>query len=239
MTAPRVAARPRRGLARPFEDRTATDTEVASEPESLGSGAASAIGLLGGTFDPPHVGHLWLATLAADQLGLGRVLLVPAGQPPHKAGRPLSSAADRLRMTRLAIGDDPLMELSGIELERPGPSYTIETVEELLRTYGDRTRLVLLMASDTLAGIDAWREPDRLLSLVEWAIGTRPGTPLPSRAELQERFGAAADRIHLLDGPSLDVSSSQIRRRVAAGRAIRYLVPRAVEELIVDRGLYR
>jgi nicotinate-nucleotide adenylyltransferase len=197
------------------------------------------LGVLGGTFDPPHVGHLWLATLAADALGLDRVLFMPAAQPPHKGGRLVSRATERLLMTRLAIAGDPTFELCAIEMERDGPSYTIDSVAELERMYGPETRLVLIMAADSLEQIDTWREPDRLLERVEWAVGPRPGIELPDRAALEARFGPGASRIHLLAGPSLDVSSSEIRRRVAAGLAIRYLVPRGVEELIADRGLYR
>ena len=197
------------------------------------------IGILGGTFDPPHIGHLWLATLAADALGLSRVLLMPAARPPHKGGVLVSNAADRVMMTRLAIAGDPLLDLSLIEMERPGPSYTLDSLVELRDSLGEGVSLVLIMAADSLAEIDTWREPDRLLELAEWAVGPRPGTELPERQALRERFGQAESRIHLLDGPSLDLSSSEIRRRVAAGRSIRYLVPRAVEELIADRGLYR
>ncbi len=197
------------------------------------------IGILGGTFDPPHVGHLWLATLAADAIGLDRVLFMPAAQPPHKGGQLVTKASDRLLMTRLAIAADDLFELTLIEMERPGPSYTIDSVDELLRTYGADSTLYLLMAADSLAEIDTWREPDALLERIEWVVGPRPGSDLPDRAALEDRFAANASRIHLLFGPSLEVSSSEIRRRVAAGHAIRYLVPRGVEELIVERGLYR
>jgi nicotinate-nucleotide adenylyltransferase len=195
--------------------------------------------VLGGTFDPPHVGHLWLATLAADAIGLDRVLFMPAAQPPHKGGQLVTRATDRLLMTRLAIAGNPVFELCTIEMERPGPSYTIDSIIELESLYGADARLVLLMAADSLAQIDTWREPDRLLELVEWAVGPRPGSPLPERSALEVRFGELASRIHLLTGPSLDLSSSEIRRRVAAGHAIRYLVPRGVEELITERGLYR
>jgi nicotinate-nucleotide adenylyltransferase len=197
------------------------------------------IGILGGTFDPPHVGHLWLATLAADHIGLDRVLFMPAAQPPHKGGRLVTRASDRLLMTRLAIAGDALFDITLIEMERPGPSYTIDSVDELLRTYGGETRLYLLMASDSLNSIDTWREPDALLQRIEWVVGPRPGSAVPERATLEHRFGPDASRIHLLSGPSLDISSSDIRRRVAAGHAIRYLVPRGVEELITERGLYR
>jgi len=202
------------------------------------------IGVLGGTFDPPHVGHLWLATLAADALGLERVLFMPAAQPPHKQGHPVSRAEDRLAMTRDAIAGDPLFELCEIEMERPGPSYTVDSLEQLLGSGGPLaaygpSNVVLVMAADSLAQIDTWREPDRILSLAEWAVGPRPGTGMPERETLERRFGPSASRIHLLTGPGLDVSASEIRERVAAGRAIRYLVPAAVEELITDRSLYR
>ena len=197
------------------------------------------LGVLGGTFDPPHVGHLWLGAMAADALGLERVLFVPAAQPPHKRGQVVTRASDRMLMTRLAIATDPNFELCGIELERPGPSYTIDTIDELEQLYGAEAKLHLVMAADSLNSIDSWREPDRLLERIEWVVGPRPGNPLPDRSALVGRFGAHAARIHLLDGPSLDVSSTDIRRRVAAGHTIRYLVPRGVEELIVERGLYR
>jgi nicotinate-nucleotide adenylyltransferase len=124
-------------------------------------------------------------------------------------------------------------------MERPGPSFTIDTVAALEERHGPETQLYLVMASDSLDQIDTWREPDRLLERIEWIVGPRPGMSLPDRPTLEERFGTGAERIHLLTGPSLDVSSSDIRSRVAAGHAIRYLVPRGVEELIVDRGLYR
>lgn len=197
------------------------------------------VGILGGTFDPPHIGHLWLATLAVDGLGLDHVLLMPAARPPHKGASTISNAADRVMMTRLAIGGDPALDLSLVEMERPGPSYTVDSLAQLRTHLGDDVGLVLIMAADSFAEIGTWREPDRLLELAEWAVGPRPGTSMPDRDSLRERFGPRASRIHLLDGPSLDVSSSGIRARVAAGRPIRYLVPRAVEELIASRGLYR
>jgi nicotinate-nucleotide adenylyltransferase len=224
--------------------KAVTRASARSAPDPTGrrqpaDGTARRVGVLGGTFDPPHIGHLWLATLAADQVGLDRVLLMPAARPPHKGTARVGNAADRVLMTRLAISGDPLLEVTLIEMERPGPSYTVDSIAELLAAYGPETQLVLLMASDQLAVIDTWRQPDRLLDLAEWAVAPRPGSPMLERAALVERFGPAASRIHLLHGPMLDVSSTEIRRRVAAGRSIRYLVPRAVEELIADRGLYR
>lgn len=213
-------------------------TAPASEPATSGA-QRRRIGVLGGTFDPPHVGHLWLATLAADAMELERVLFMPAAQPPHKPHDGVSRATDRLLMTRLAIAPDPMLELTAIEMERPGPSYTIDSVAELQDLHGPDVQLYLVMAADSLEQIDTWREPDALLERIEWIVGPRPGAPLPDRSALEDRFGAGASRIHVLGGPSLDVSSSEVRRRVAAGHAIRYLVPRGVEELITDRGLYR
>lgn len=211
----------------------------AAKPEPAGGKIdPERIGILGGTFDPPHVGHLWLATLAADELHLDRVLFMPAAQPPHKRRAAMSSITERLLMTRLAISGNDAFELSTVEVGRSGPSFTIDSIQELLRTYVGAS-LFLLMAADSLARIDTWREPDRLLSLIEWAVGPRPGAKAADAAQLRERFGEAASRIHLLSGPSLDVSATEVRRRVAAGRAIRYLVPQAVEEMILATGLYR
>jgi nicotinate-nucleotide adenylyltransferase len=222
-------------------ESASTEREPTPKPagRSAGDDRRRRVGILGGTFDPPHIGHLWLATLAADCLDLGHVLLMPAARPPHKGRKAVSNAADRVMMTRLAIGGDPGLDLSLVEMERPGPSYTVDSLAQLRTHLGENVSLVLIMAADSFAEIESWREPDRLLELAEWGVGPRPGTPLPQRAELERRFGTAASRIHLLDGPSLDVSSSEIRARVAAGRPIRYLVPRAVEELITARGLYR
>lgn len=215
-------------------------TEADPHPAAPATGqAGERIGVLGGSFDPIHVGHLWLATLAADALQLDRVLLMPAARPPHKPRQRLTNAADRIGMVRLAINGDRRLDVSLIEMRRPGPSYTVDSLVELRATYGEATALFLIMAADTLAQIDGWREPDRILQLAEWAVGPRPGTPLPDPAALRARFGAAAARIHLLSGPSLDVSGSDLRRRVAAGRAIRYLVPEAVASYISQRGLYR
>jgi nicotinate-nucleotide adenylyltransferase len=203
------------------------------------SAGGRRVGLLGGTFDPPHIGHLWLAALAADSLGLDSVLFMPAARPPHKLDAPHSAASDRVEMIRRAIEAEPAFALSTIELGRPGPSFTVDSVDELLAAATARDELILIMAADSFAQTGGWREPKRLLSLVPWAIGPRPGTSLPDRVELRRRFGPDAERIQLLDGPSLDVSATEIRARVAAGLTIRYLVPRAVEELILERGLYR
>jgi nicotinate-nucleotide adenylyltransferase len=223
--------------------RVAAASTPSSAPRAATSGVGedpdeSRIGILGGTFDPPHIGHLWLASLAAEELELERVVFMPAARPPHKRSQRVSAATDRLLMTRLAISGDDRFELSALEMERTGPSFTVDSIDELRRVHGPQARLFLVMAADSLAQIDTWREPDRLLSLVEWAVGPRPGSAV-NRASVAQRFGDAATRIHLLEGPALDVSSTDLRRRVAMGRTIRYLVPRSVEQHIHDRELYR
>lgn len=217
----------------------AEETRAEVLPRREAGAGPSRIGLLGGTFDPPHIGHLVLAASAVEELGLERVIFMPAGVPPHKQGAAVSSATDRLLLTRLAIAGETAFELSALEVERPGVSYTVETVQELARTLGDGVELTLVMASDAFASIETWREPDRLLDLARWAVGPRPGYPLPTREELQRRWGARHARIHLLDAPLIGVSSENLRARVTAGRSIRYLVPRAVEDQIAGRGLYR
>ena len=145
----------------------------------------------------------------------------------------MHSAADRLLMTRLAIAGDDAFELTLIEMERSGPSYTIDSVVELRRLYGDEAELFLLMAADSLAQIDAWRQPDELLERIEWVVGPRPGVALPDRSALEERFGERASRIHLLGGPSLDVSSTADPR--ASGGRARHPLPCAARRRGADR----
>ena len=169
---------------------------------------------------------------------LDRVIFMPAAQPPHKQGRSISPIVDRLLMTRLAIGGNDRFELSTLEVGRPGPSYTVDSVEELRRTYDDAA-LFLVMSVDSLAQIDGWHEPDRLLSLIEWLVGPRPGTPPAGSRALR-----AALRCRSRSDPSAGwpIAGRERHRdpRAGGGRsAIRYLVPQAVEELIVERGLYR
>ena len=126
------------------------------EPDRVEAIRREKLGVLGGTFDPPHIGHLWLATVAADELGLAKVLLVPAANPPHKRRRAISHAADRVLMTRLAVANDPRLDVSLVELEREGPSYTVDTLAELGQRHPDMD-LVLVLAADSLAQIHTWR----------------------------------------------------------------------------------
>lgn len=190
------------------------------------------IGLFGGTFDPVHLGHLRAAENAREALGLDRVALVPSATPPHRA-RPASSADDRLAMARLAAATHPCFEAWDLELRRRGPSYTVDTVSEVLAERpGDE--LVLLVGADTWPEMVTWRDPERLFSLVEVGVAERPGAPLPSVAP---PFPSARG-VRLVDGPSLPISATAIRARVAEGRSIRYLVPDAVAAYVETRRLY-
>jgi nicotinate-nucleotide adenylyltransferase len=186
------------------------------------------LGVFGGTFDPPHVGHLALAEWAREALRLDRVLFVPAGTPPHKRRSDLSSATDRLAMTRLAVRGHPAFEVAGLEARRRGPSFTVDTLRAL-RAAHPGARLVLLIGQDSLAEFETWRDPDAIARLATLAVALRPGARRPR----------ARRRVAWLDNPGLDVSSSAIRARVRAGRSVRYLVPDAVAAHIARRGLYR
>jgi nicotinate-nucleotide adenylyltransferase len=190
--------------------------------------------MFGGTFDPPHVGHLALAEWARERLALDRVVFVPAGRPPHKRGPRLSTAAHRLAMTRLAVRRNPGFEVSAVELERSGPSYTVETLERLRE--GERAWWFLLVGSDSLEELHTWHEPQKVLDLATLAVARRPA----SRADAgPARLSAGLHgRVIELGNPLFEVSSSLVRRRARAGRSIRYLVPDTVAAYIVEHRLY-
>lgn len=193
------------------------------------------LGVLGGSFDPPHLAHLAIASEAFHELHLERVLFVPAAAPPHKDGGARTSAAIRLELTSLAIDDDLCFTASSVEIERD-LVYTTDTLRALGRRYAGHD-LVFIMGSDSLLQLETWHEPDELLSLCTLAVAPRPGDPPAAVAAAAKRWGAG--RVVQLDVPALDLSSSEIRGRVARRRPIRYLVPRRVEEYIVESGLYR
>lgn len=203
--------------------------------------AGTSIGVMGGTFDPIHVGHLAIAEEAREALGLATVLFVPAGLPPHKPGGPVATVDDRVAMVRLAIQANAAFELSLVDVERPGPSYTADTVSLIhsaRRMRGPDLQITLIMSTETLAGLPTWHEPRRLVEQCQIAVVPREAHAAPSRAWLADHFGGLEDRFHLLAGPRLGISSTAIRDRVAAGRSIRYLVPDAVERHIADHHLY-
>ena len=200
------------------------------------------VGVFGGTFDPIHLAHLAVAEEAAETLGLERVLFIPAGIPPHKPGRVITAPDHRLAMVELAIAGNDRFAVDRVELEREGPSYTVDTLEALhgART-GDRPspELTLILSADAFLDLMTWRQPRRILELARVAVAPRDGYPAAGPAFLREHLPDLADRATFLDGPRLRLSASVLRERASAGRSLRYLVPDAVAAYIGDHGLYQ
>lgn len=198
------------------------------------------MGVLGGTFDPPHLGHLILAQEAHQALGLAQVLFVPAGEPWRKAGRELSPREHRLGMTRLAVTGNPLFAVSTIEADRPGPSYTAETLAELRAQFGPQAEFFFIMGADSLADFPHWHDPLRILELARLAVAERPAlADAGSEEGLPEELAQALRRcVVWLPMPLVAISASAVRERVRRGLSIRYWVPEAVEEYIRRHGLY-
>jgi nicotinate-nucleotide adenylyltransferase len=195
------------------------------------------VGVFGGTFDPVHVGHLIVANDLRHALRLDRLLYVPAGRPPHKTGQLVTDDADRLAMLRLALADDPAAEISTADLDRVGPSYTADLLAILAAELAP-ARLVFLMGEDSLRDLPNWSRPGEIATLAELAVAARPGVDFDLES-VYARVPEARGRIAFAPTALIDVASSDVRRRVAEGRPIRHLVPRAVEEYIRARGLYR
>jgi len=196
------------------------------------------IGVLGGTFDPIHYGHLMLAEEARVRLQLARVLFIPAKDPPHKLGQPYSPVAGRLRMVQLAIASNPAFAISEVELTRPGPSYTVDTLAHLQQALGPEAELFFLMGLDSLASILTWRDPAGILARAQLAVAARPGFCADLQA-LEAALPGLSARTHVLDMPEVGISSHDLRRRVCAGLPIRYQVPDSVEAYVREQGLYR
>ena len=198
------------------------------------------IGLFGGTFDPVHLGHLLAAQEAYEQLDLSRVMLMPAHTRPHKDRVVTTSAADRLAMLRLAAADDARFEVSDLEVRRGGSSYTIDTVAAL-RAEVD-AEIILLVGSDSVPELPTWHRVGKLMDLCTLVVMARPGFSVEQLDRLRGALSAEqVERIagDLLAIPLIEISSTSVRERLAAGRSIRYLVPRAVEDYIAATGLYR
>ncbi len=194
-------------------------------------------GILGGTFDPIHHGHLAIAEAAREELGLERVLFVPAGQPPHRSNPPGASAEDRAAMVALAIADAPAFALSRLELDRDGPSYTADTLTALAG--GPATDLRFILSAEAFAEFPTWHRAERVLALCRLVVLPREGHPAPDLPALIARLPALDGRVTLLDGPRIRLSASEVRGRAAAGLSVRYLVPDAVAAYIADHRLYR
>ena len=194
------------------------------------------IGLLGGTFNPPHIGHLVCADQAIAQLELDRVLLVPVHEPPHKGVEADPGVEHRVELCARAAAGDERLAVSRVDADVPGPSFTVDTLRRLHeRSPGDQ--LTFIVGGDMALSLPTWREPEAILELAEFGVAEREGV---RRADIAERLsGLSTERVRFFDMPRLDVSSSLIRRLVATGRPIRYLVPDGVADYIKTAGLYR
>jgi len=196
------------------------------------------IGVMGGTFDPIHRGHLIVAEEARTRVNLAEILFVPAGLPWLKTDRPISAVEHRLEMVRLAIADKPYFKLSMVDIERPGPSYTVETIADLQGQIGAEDELFLILGWDSLAELAEWHEPSRLITMCRLVVVPRPGYPRPKLKFLEASIPGISQRVMLMDKPEVDISSSLIRERVAKGLSIHHLVPGPVNRYIKEHGLY-
>jgi nicotinate-nucleotide adenylyltransferase len=194
------------------------------------------LGILGGTFNPPHLGHLVCAQEAYIQLRLDRVMLIPARIPPHKSVQDEPGAEHRLELCRLAVSEDVRFTVSDLELARPGPSYTVDTLEELHSQAPD-SELFLILGGDVAAGLPRWREPERVLSLARLAVAKRRGTARSSVSAALDGL-RGAERAEFFRMPRIGISSTMVRRRVRARQPIRYIVPDAVASYIDEQRLY-
>jgi nicotinate-nucleotide adenylyltransferase len=196
------------------------------------------IGLFGGTFDPPHLGHLILASEAYSQLGLDRLLWILTPDPPHKQDQIITPVEHRLAMVNLAISDNPKFELSRVELDRPGPHYTLDTVESIAEKYPEAD-ITPIIGGDSLRDLPTWHKPKELLYACHWVgVMRRPGEE-PDLRELERELPGISSKVHYVDAPLLEIASREIRSRVAEGRPYRYYLPRPVFEYIKEHDLYR
>ena len=191
------------------------------------------LGVYGGTFDPIHTGHLAIARGVVAHCGLDRLLFVPSARPPHKQGHAMAPPDDRYHMAELATRHDPRLEVSDTEINRPGLSYTVDTLEALRRKYGGASEIHLVLGADSLLEIDTWHAPDRIFDLATVVTVPRPGKDLTGVDP------GWLDRVVTIHLPEIDVSSTDIRRRVGQGLPIAHLVPEEVAGYIEERGLYR
>ena len=197
------------------------------------------IGVFGGTFDPIHNGHLAIAEEARSHLDLDEVLVIPASEPWLKAAQPVTAACHRMAMVELAVEPYPSLRASDIELRRPGPTYTVDTLAELRRRLGPAAELYLVLGTDSLVDIAKWHQPWRLFELSSLVGIRRPGSAEFDRGTLDPISPGASAKVKLLEGPMLDVSAVTLRERVSRGLSITEYVPEAVEAYIQQHGLYR
>ena len=197
----------------------------------------AAVGILGGTFDPIHVGHLIIAEAARDQLELDRIEFLPANDPPHKPDDTVSSAQRRAAMIEAAIANAVHFSLNGMELERSGPSYTVDTLELLTGTR-PRDEFCFIIGGDSLRDLPSWRSPRKILSLATLAVIDRPGARYDLDA-LEQALPGLRDRVRFVSAPLIDISATSLRSNIAAGKSVRFQTPDTVIAFISAHGLYR
>ena len=200
--------------------------------------SAMKIGVLGGTFDPIHNGHLGIADAACRELGLARVLFVPARDPWLKGRRDVAPVRDRFEMVKLAISGHSRYEISRVDLQRDGPSYTVDTLSDLGRELGSPAELYFILGMDAMEGLPQWKEPDRIVQMCRLVVAKRPGVDAVDLRALEARLPGISGRVVAIDNDLYDVNSTGIRRCVAAGLSISGLVPDAVARYIRENGLY-
>lgn len=194
--------------------------------------------MLGGTFDPVHNGHIAIAEEARTRLNLDEVVFMPAAVTPFKEEYPLTPAGQRVKMVELAIGEKPYFRLSTIELEREGPSYTVDTLYELRDLFGEDTGIFFIMGCDSLASFPRWKEPGGIIDMCRLVAVPRPGCSVPDMVALEKEVPGISGRVTVLDGPNIDISSSDIRERVSKGQPVSELLPGPVDIYIKEHGLY-
>jgi len=196
------------------------------------------IGVLGGTFDPIHIGHLKVAEEVTARLNLSEIIFMPAGQPWLKGDNPISLAEHRVEMVRLAIAGKPYFKLSTVEIDRAGPTYTVDTMAELRRQLGSGHELFFILGWDNLIQLPEWQEPSRLIKLCRLVAVPRVGYPDIDLSSLDAAIPGLSQRVILLDSPRIDINASEIRQRVKDGLSIHNLVPEPVERYIKQHRLY-
>ncbi len=209
--------------------------------EDIGKGELTMgkkrVGIFGGTFDPIHMGHLIVAETIMDEFHLDKVVFIPAAVPPHKLDKQISPAKHRYMMTMLATCSNPRFQVSDMEMRRQGPSYSRDTLAQLIEEHGRDTEFYFIVGADSVENLHTWNRIDELLTMCHFIGASRPGC-MPDMEKIAQRFGPLAEKIHCLETPELEISSTEIRHRVGQKRTIRYIVPETVEQYIYKEKLY-
>lgn len=209
--------------------------------EDIGKGELTMgkkrVGIFGGTFDPIHMGHLIVAETIMDEFHLDKVVFIPAAVPPHKLDKQISPAKHRYMMTMLATCSNPRFQVSDMEMHRQGPSYSRDTLAQLLEEHGRDTEFYFIVGADSVENLHTWNRIDELLTMCHFIGASRPGC-MPDMEKIAQRFGPLAEKIHCLETPELEISSTEIRHRVGQKRTIRYIVPETVKQYIYKEKLY-